>query len=77
MASDPLMPQARRFPMNPHTIDGSHEVPSKERPFVLRHSVALPPPEATHRTPATRRLIPNTTNLDNKVVDDSYTVPDE
>lgn len=77
MASDPLMPQARRFPMNAHMIDGSREASSRARPFVLRHAVVLGPPTATHRTPATRRPIPQTTNLDNRTVDDSYTVPDE
>ncbi|MGH3624350.1 MAG: hypothetical protein ACRDQ5_21625 [Sciscionella sp.] len=30
-----------------------------------------------HRTPVTQRQIPQQTNLDNKVVDDSYTVPDD
>lgn len=32
---------------------------------------------AKHRTPATQRKIPEKTGLDNKIVDDSYTVPDD
>lgn len=77
MASDPLMPGPRRFPMNPHTIEGSRDGPSPARPFVLRHAVVLAPVAGKHRTPASQRTIPQTTNLDNRVVDDSYTVPDE
>ncbi|MBV8541782.1 MAG: hypothetical protein JO268_14780 [Pseudonocardiales bacterium] len=32
---------------------------------------------AKHRTPATQRTIPQKTGLDSKMVDDSYTVPDD
>ncbi|GAA1720219.1 hypothetical protein [Fodinicola feengrottensis] len=31
---------------------------------------------AKHRTPASQRTIPQRTRLDNREVDDSYTVPD-
>lgn len=65
--------------MNPLYIPVVSDPPSGARPFVLRGVSPTPVGvvEAKHRTGATRRKIDQTTNLDNKVVDDSYTVPDD
>lgn len=77
--SDPLMPATQRFPVNPIVIPVDRSQPSLGRPFILRG--LLPNGgstiEAKHRTPTSQRKIPQETNLDNKVVDDSYTVPDD
>jgi len=77
--SDPLMPAVHRFPMNPIATPLTMAQPSADRPFVLRgllptadHAV-----DAKHRTPRTLRTITRRTNLDNKIVNDFYTVPDE
>ncbi len=83
MDRDPFMPARHRFPMTLATSPASDESPSQLRPFVLRG--VAPRPSAgpggvargKHRTPATQRKIPEKTGLDNKVVDDSYTVPDD
>jgi len=77
--SDPLMPAAHRFPMNPITIPLTMAQPSADRPFVLRGLLSTPDHavDARHRTPRTQRTIPRRTNLDSKIVEDSYTVPDE
>ncbi len=79
MSSDPLMPAVQRFPMNPLSVPIRMDPPSPERPFVLRGITPTPAAvvEARHRTPATQRTIPRETNLDSKVVDDSFTVPDD
>ncbi|MBA2308937.1 MAG: hypothetical protein H0W01_06510 [Pseudonocardiales bacterium] len=77
------MPQLQRFPVNPLFIPIDHAMPSDDRPFVLRGHVPSRTAagegviHAKHRTDPTQRKIPQQTNLDNKVVDDSYTVPDE
>lgn len=80
MSGDPLMPASQRLPVNPLFIPIVPDPPSGARPFVLRgvsptrrSGVA----QAKHRTDDTQRKIEQTTNLDQKVVDDSYTVPDE
>lgn len=80
---DPVVPARHRFPMTLAMPPVSDESPSQLRPFVLRG--VAPRPSAgpggvvrvKHRTPATQRKIPEKTGLDNKVVDDSYTVPDD
>lgn len=83
MSDDPLMPSLQRFPVNPLFIPIDDAQPSDARPFVLRGHLPLRAPtvdgviHARHRTDPTQRKIPQQTNLDNKVVDDSYTVPDE
>lgn len=73
--ADPLMPPTQRFPMNPLVIPADMAQPGQGRPFILR---GLAPAKYTavaakHRTPMTQRTIPQETNLDNRVVDDSYT----
>ena len=83
MDRDPLMPARHRFPMTLAMPLASDESPSQLRPFVLRGVAPQPSTgpggvvRAKHRTPATQRKIPEKTGLDNKVVDDSYTVPDD
>ncbi len=83
MDLDPLMPARHRFPMNMAVPPASDEPPSHLRPYVLRGVVPRPTAgpdgvvRAKHRTPATQRKIPEKTGLDNKIVDDSYTVPDD
>lgn len=80
---DPFMPVRHRFPMNVTSPPVSDEPPSHRRPFVLRGVAPRPAAgpggvaRAKHRTPATQRKIPEKTGLDNKIVDDSYTVPDD
>ncbi len=80
---DPLFPAQERFPINPLFIAIDHSPPSNARPFILRGHLPFRAPavdgviNVRHRTDATQRKIPEETNLDNKVVDDSYTVPDE
>ncbi len=83
MDRDPLMSSRHRFPMNLVRPPTSDESPSHLRPYVLRGVAPRPSVdlgevvEAKHRTPATQRKIPEKTGLDNKIVDDSYTVPDD
>lgn len=80
---EPLLSAVHRFPVNLVSPPTSEEPPSQVRPYVLRGvvpRVSAVPDEAVrnkHRTPVTQRQIPQQTNLDNKVVDDSYTVPDD
>jgi hypothetical protein len=83
VGNDPFMPVRHRFPVNLASPPVSEEQPSPSRPYVLRgvaprrtHGPAGIA-EAKHRTPGTKRTIPQTTGLDNKMVDDSYTVPDD
>jgi hypothetical protein len=81
--SDPFMPVRHRFPMNLAMLPISDEPPSQLRPYALRGVVPRPTAgpggvvRAKHRTPATQQKIPSKTGLDNKYVDDSYTVPDD
>lgn len=83
MDHDPLMPARHRFPMTLAVPPTSDEPPSHMRPFVLRGVAPRPSAglegvaRAKHRTPASQRTIPAKTGLDNKIVDDSYTVPDD
>lgn len=79
MSPDPLMPAVQRFPMNPLYVPICTDPPSRVQPFVLQGITPTPAAtvEAKHRTPTTQRTIPRQTNLDNMVVDDSYTVPDD
>ncbi|MGH3896935.1 MAG: hypothetical protein ACRDTA_01525 [Pseudonocardiaceae bacterium] len=83
MDRDPFMPAGHRFPMDLAIPPISDEPPSGWRPFVLRGVTPRPTAgpggvvRAKHRTPATQRKIPSKTGLDNKIVDDSYTVPDD
>lgn len=83
MDRDPFMPARHRFPMDLAMPPIRDEPPSGQRPFVLRGVVPRPTTgpgrivRAKHRTPATQRKIPSKTGLDNKIVDDSYTVPDD
>jgi hypothetical protein len=80
---DPLMPARHRFPMTLARPLTSDEPPSRLRPYALRGVAPRPTAgphgivRAKHRTPATQRKIPEKTGLDNKIVDDSYTVPDD
>ena len=76
---DPLVPSAGRVPVNPLFTPVDSDPPSRVRPFILRGISPVPEGviEARHRTNATQRKIRQNTNLDNKVVDDSYTVPDD
>ena len=77
--TDPLMPPTERLPMNPSFTPVVSDPASSARPFVLRGVSPTPAGvvEAKHRTPGTARKIPQETNLDSQVVDDSYTVPDD
>lgn len=82
MDGQPLMPGTHRFPMNPAAPPTSDEPPSVSRPFILR-GVRPRPVHATgqvvgakHRTSPGQTLIPRKCNEDGKLVDDSYTVPD-
>jgi hypothetical protein len=83
VAGEPLISGVHRFPVNLSDPPTSEEPPSAARPFVLRGVTPRPSAgpgavvRAKHRTPASQRVIPRTTNLDNRVVDDSYTVPDD
>lgn len=79
MSADPLMPATERLPMNPLFTPIARDDPSDARPFVLRG--VTPSVSAVvvfkHRTDASKRKVEQKTNLDNKEVDDSYTVPDD
>ena len=61
----------------------SDEPPSHLRSYVLRGVAPRPIAgpggvvRAKHRTPVTQRTIPAQTGLDGKIVDDSYTAPDD
>jgi hypothetical protein len=74
---DPLMPGRLRFPMVAATLEHSVEVPTAHRPFVLRRASVVAPEEVRHRTPSHQTRIEQRTTLDNRVEDDSYTVPDD
>jgi len=80
---DPLMPTAHRFPVNLGARPLSDEGPSTARPFTLRGVVARrvqPLDEALqakHRTEAHDTLHARTCNEDGKMIDDSYTTPDD
>lgn len=79
--ADPLMPAARRYPVNAREVPFSTEHASNARPFALLE--ARPNPvcddvvEAKHRTPKSR--VPHTqdTSLDSKTVKDTYYTPDD
>ncbi|HEX3733463.1 MAG TPA: hypothetical protein VHU91_11165 [Mycobacteriales bacterium] len=75
--SDPLMPAARRFPVNARQLPLSAELPSGDRPFVLRHARPSAAVEAKHRTPKSQVPHSQNTHLDSKVVKDTYFTPDE
>lgn len=83
MDRNPLMPAQHRFPMDLAVPPVSDEPPSQLRPYVLRGVAPRPTAgpggvvRAKHRTPVTQRTIPEKTGLDGKIVDDSYTVPDD
>jgi hypothetical protein len=74
---DPLMPGRLRFPMVAAALEHSVEVPTAHRPFVLRKALVVTPKEVRHRTPSHQTRIDQRTTLDNRVEDDSYTVPDD
>jgi hypothetical protein len=80
---DPLMPAVQRFPVNISVVPASDERPSTARPFILRGVTPRPfrgsadVVSARHRTSPGPTLVPRTCNLDGRIVDDSYTVPDD
>jgi len=77
---DPLMPTNQRFPVNVGTRPLSDENPSIARPFILRSVQARQitvVPEAKHRTTAHDTFHARNCNEDGKLVDDSYTTPDD
>lgn len=79
----PLMPGTHRFPVNVSAPPSSDEPPSAARPFILRGVTPRPVRaiadlvSAKHRTSPGQTLVPRTCNEDGKLVDDSYTVPDD
>lgn len=81
--SDPLMPPAQRFPVNLAAVPTSDERPGTARPFILRGVTPRPfrgsaaVVSARHRTSPGPTLVPRKCNEDGKLVDDSYTVPDD
>lgn len=75
--TDPLVPATVRFPMVPPEVRQSDELRSDRRPFVLRGAQVPPIIEYRHRTPSRPTRIPQTTHRDNRVDDDSYSVPDD
>lgn len=81
--SDPLMPAVQRFPVNLAVVPTSEERPSIARPFILRGVTPRPfrgsaaVVSARHRTSPGPTLVPRTCNEDGRMVDDSYTVPDD
>ncbi|MGH4022011.1 MAG: hypothetical protein ACRDT0_22795 [Pseudonocardiaceae bacterium] len=82
MSDDPFMPGSYRFPMNPLCAPISDAQPSAARPFVLRHARPVGVVEVKHRTPATKRKIPQETHVGDGhegpvTKDDSYFVPDD
>lgn len=71
MFDDPLMPSARRFPRDTWTPEGSDELPSDVRPFVLRGAQQLNSVITTkHRT------APHRTSHTNKTTNDGTTETD-
>lgn len=76
-STDPLMPAQMRFPMVSPGVRQSEEPRSNSRPFVLRDATAPQIVEYKHRTPSRPTRIPQTTHRDNRVDDDSYSVPDD
>lgn len=82
-AGDPLMPTVQRFPVNLGSRPLSDEGPSAARPFILRGVIArqvqplLEAVQAKHRTTASDTLHARTCNQDGKMIDDSYTTPDD
>jgi hypothetical protein len=74
---DPLMPGRLRFPVVAAKLEHSVEMPTAHRPFVMRGAVVVTPKEVKHRTPSHQTRIAQQTTLDNRVEDDSYTVPDD
>jgi hypothetical protein len=77
---DPLMPSVQRFPVNVGARPLSDESPSTVRPFILRSVQARRihvAPEAKHRTTAHDTFHARNCNEDGKLVDDSYTTPDD
>jgi hypothetical protein len=83
VAGDPLMPIVQRFPVNLGARPLSNEEPSAVRPFILRGVIArqVQPREealqAKHRTTAHDTLHARNCNNDGKLIDDSYTTPDD
>lgn len=83
MNDDPLIPAAHRLPVNVSVPPLSDESPSAARPFILRGVAPRPAPafagplSAKHRTAPGNTLVPRTCNEDGRMVDDSYTVPDD
>lgn len=83
VVGDPLMPVVQRFPVNLAAVPTSEELPSAARPFILRGVAPRPfrgsasVVSAKHRTSPGQTLVPRTCNEDGKMVDDSYTVPDD
>ena len=74
------MPTGGRFPVNVGTRPLSDENPSSVRPFILRGVRArriTVLPEAKHRTTAHDTFHARNCNEDGKLVDDSYTTPDD
>ena len=82
-AGDPLIPTFQRFPVNLGIRPMSDEVPSVVRPFILRGVVARriqtarEAVQGKHRTDAHNTLHARTCNEDGKMIDDSYTTPDD
>jgi hypothetical protein len=79
-AGDPLMPTGQRFPVNVGTRPLSDEDPTIVRPFILRGVRARPitvVPEAKHRTTPHDTFHARNCNQDGKLIDDSYTTPDD
>jgi hypothetical protein len=77
---DPLMPTGQRFPVNVGARPLSDENPSVVRPFILRGVRArriTVVSEAKHRTTAHDTFHRRNCNEDGKLVDDSYTTPDD
>lgn len=74
---DPLMSARQRFPMVAGVVEENDEPPGRARPFVLRGARVVVPAEVRHRTPSHATRIPQSTHRDNRVDDDSYTVPDD
>ncbi|MCU1680906.1 MAG: hypothetical protein JWQ81_1645 [Amycolatopsis sp.] len=78
---EPLMPAVHRFPVNLTAPLKSAEKPSSARPFILRGVTARPvtplPMLGSGQTSPGQTLVPRECNQDGKLIDDSYTVPDQ
>jgi hypothetical protein len=74
---DPIMPATLRFPTVSADAPHSDEPRSAQRPYVLRNTLVPPVVESKHRTASKATRVPSKTHRDNKVDDDSYTVPDD